>query len=297
LSTSASGESRIRWLNAALIFTLDQAADTLGKMAGKHGNLALGKINRGAAGHRLLKERVARPHIVGHIGDMNSHQVVAVLLLDAQGIVKIQRGDPVDGERLQMGEVEPVGIGKELLIAGAQQTFGLMTRGHGKGDGKLMAKQPDVDVFRPEAAFHQNMIGVMRAVVTGLLEDERPGICIFGFLAEEIVVLHEGKDVLLALGKGRRLFALIADSCQQGAGLVDKGALFSFFFPLVFELLHFFRGVRCYLAFPIFEKEAITKHRAQKGAHQIIVGGAAEHKLGEKGRLEGLTVFRDNQLP
>jgi hypothetical protein len=45
-------------------------------------------------------------HIVGHIGNVDAHDKVAVPRFDAQGIVEIQRGLAVDGDGGQVGEVD-----------------------------------------------------------------------------------------------------------------------------------------------------------------------------------------------
>ena len=95
-------------------------------MPRQHGNLAFREIQGGPSPHSLLKERIARPDIVSDIGDMDADEIIAILFLNAQGIVKIEGSGAIDGERGEMREVRATRILEEFLLAALQDCLGLL---------------------------------------------------------------------------------------------------------------------------------------------------------------------------
>ena len=116
-----------------------------------------GKYREVPSAHRLLKERIAGPDIVGDIGDMDADEIIAVLFLNGQGIVEVEGGGAVDGERGEMGEVDSAGILKEFLLAALQDRFGLLAGGQRKTHGDILAQQGQIFVFAPDAGLDQDM--------------------------------------------------------------------------------------------------------------------------------------------
>ena len=93
-----------------LLLVRTQGAQFVGEFLRQHGHGPVHQINGCPAGLGLHVHRSSRLDVVGNVGDMDAHLVVAVVqLAEGQGVVEVLRIGRVDGEGQDLAEVLAAG--------------------------------------------------------------------------------------------------------------------------------------------------------------------------------------------
>ena len=98
-----------------------EGADAVGEGLRQHGHHLVGKIYRGAPVKGLQVQGGALGHVVGHIGDVDPQDPVAVAVpLQGHGVVKILGGSAVDGDDGPAPQVQAALQSRRLHRGGRQ---------------------------------------------------------------------------------------------------------------------------------------------------------------------------------
>ena len=97
-----------------------QRAGVVGQRLGQHRLDRAGHVDRGRAPVGLAVDRPAGPHVGRDVGDVHPHAPVLVAeRLAGDRVVEVARGDGVDGEGRQGGEVAAGDVGRARVLGGA----------------------------------------------------------------------------------------------------------------------------------------------------------------------------------
>jgi len=165
-------------------------------MSGQHRDLPFREIDRGAAPHRLLEQGVSRTDVVGDVGDMDADQIIAVLFLNGQGVVEIKGRGAIDGQRRQVGEIDPAGIVEQLPGIALQDRLRLLAGGEREADRDVVTQQRQVFVPAPDPGIDEEMERVVGAGKLGLLEDASGQFGLIRLVAEQIILADDAEAFL-----------------------------------------------------------------------------------------------------